>query len=144
MRLNTLNCSSCRQLYYALIRASGDGPLQQCRCFSFLHKSKRWCTLVLFIATSLHISVALCTLDQYILQQDYYSIRCWSYSCGYHAGGEKTHLGCCYPLHNTSGSGQLTTWQFKGLCYNSTHSGQWNCFGLPMVGRAHVKRSEEG
>ncbi|KAL5496863.1 hypothetical protein EMCRGX_G013233 [Ephydatia muelleri] len=72
-----------RQLYYALIRASGDGPLQQCRCFSFLHKSKRWCTLVLFIATSLHISVALCTLDQYILQQDYNSIRCWSYSCGY-------------------------------------------------------------
>ena len=28
--------------------------------------------------------------------------------------------------------------------HTSTHSGQWNCFGLPMVGRAHVRRSEEG
>ena len=23
--------------------------------------------------------------------------------------------------------------------HTSTHSGQWNCFGLPMVGRAHEK-----
>ena len=56
LRLNTLNCSSCRQLYYALIRASGDGPLQQCRCFSFLYKSKRWCKCVPFIATSAFFS----------------------------------------------------------------------------------------
>ena len=74
-----------------------------------------------FIGTSLHISVAPHTLYKQIFQQDYNRVLCWSYSCRYQGAvrAAGTHWGwCCYPLHNTFGTRQLTTWQFKWLCQN--------------------------
>ena len=61
---------------------------------------------------------------------------------------QQGHTGwCCYPLDNTPGAGQFTTWQFKGLWQNFkriTHLNTFRTVTLLWLGKAYVRILEEG
>ena len=48
----------------------------------------------------------------------------------------------CRPTYDMEVQGATT--ECLNTLHTSTHSGRSHCFGLPMVGRAHVRRLEEG